>query len=73
MPGYQRVQVTPELLQAAWAMPRGPAWPATYAEAAQHPFFCRLLRARAIGIALERRRRQQAPFDARRAAANDLE
>lgn len=73
MAGYQRVQVTPELLQAAWAVPRAAHWPATFDEAAAHPFYSRLLRARAIGLAVARRRQLQPPFDARRAAANDLE
>ena len=73
MAAYERVQVTPELLQAAWAQPRAQHWPATFEATQADPFYSRLLRGRAIALALANRRQQQAPFDARRAAANDLE
>ncbi len=75
MPAAQRLEITPALMRQAWLQqPRGPAWPPTFEEAERHPFFKRLLRCRAIGLAqAQQRQRQPGAFDPRRAAANDLE
>lgn len=80
------VTVTPELLASAWAEARRPNWPESFEAAMRHPLLRRLVRARAIGMAIAQARPPQhttsrtpaftrtAPaWDARRAAANDLE
>ena len=69
-----RLQITPSLLLAAWQRRRRPHWPDTYHEAMDHPLLSRLVRAQAVGLAQAAQPQMAAPpFDARRAAANDLE
>jgi hypothetical protein len=69
----QRLQITPALLLAAWQRRRRPHWPDTYLQAMADPLLSRLVRAQAVGLAQAEQRRTAAPFDPRRAAANDLE
>lgn len=80
------LDITREQLQAAWLERRRSHWPASFEAVMADPLLRRLVRAAAVGRAqAERRIRQQAPqpprraaatrpapFDARRAAANDL-
>ena len=68
-----RLQITPALLQAAWQRRCRPHWPDTYQQAMDDPFLSRLVRAQAVGLAQAEQRHAAAPFDPRRAAANDLE
>lgn len=69
----QRLHITPALLLAAWQRRHRPHWPATYDDAMAHPLLSRLVRAQAVGLAQAEQRHAAAPFDPRRAAANDLE
>lgn len=73
MPRQPRLQITPALLLAAWQRRRKPHWPDTYEQAMDHPLLSRLVRAHAVALAQAQQRQGAAPFDARRAAANDLE
>lgn len=66
------LDITREQLQAAWLERRRSHWPATFDAAMADPMLRRLVRAVAVGRAQRERRLQQAPFDTRRAAANDL-
>lgn len=68
-----RLQITPALLLAAWQRRRRPHWPDTYQQAMNDPFLMRLVRAQAFALAKAEQQQAAAPFDARRAAANDLE
>lgn len=68
-----RLHITPALLLAAWQHRRRPHWPATFDDAMAHPLLRRLVRAQAVGLAQAQQRQTDAPFDHRRAAANDLE
>ena len=68
-----RLHITPALLLAAWQRRRRPHWPDTYQQTMDHPLFSRLVRAHAVALAQAEQRQGAAPFDARRAAANDLE
>lgn len=83
------VHVTPELLRNAWAGHRKPHWPDTFEATMENPLLSRYVRAFAIGDALAadkpprhttarhpaftRKPLPPGAFDARRAAANDLE
>lgn len=68
-----RLLITPALLLAAWQRRRRPHWPPTFDAAMANPLLSRLVRAQAVGLAQAEQRQMAAPFDARRAAANDLE
>lgn len=69
----QKLHITPALLLAAWQRLRRAHWPDTFDAAMGHPLLRRLVRAQAVGLAQAQQRQAAAPFDPRRAAANDLE
>jgi hypothetical protein len=68
----KHLDITREQLQSAWLQRRRSDWPATFDAVMADPMLRRLVRAIAVGRAQAQRRMAQAPFDARRAAANDL-